>query len=319
MERGYLQVEAEGRKFNEYGAREDEKLKEAMKARAAQQVEAAPAAYGEYYDPDDPNADWSGFVPKAQGRVHHKNPSAMKVQFGESEGGFLAPASTAPTSDWVRPGKRVISSHDQNSNPNAVPVRNQMASTQNLLGGLGGDYNRFETEAQAASRAALGQGTTTMDQLTQKGRSRHVMGKKPVEAMYETDMRGGGYNSQMGSIIKQENPYDIVKNGGRTDWSGLNNGGNSAQYNDGSDNDNLVGFRYHQGGHMKSMVNGLGKDVAAALVRPTKRNVVSAPFATDPSAPTDPYANASGGRSKDLFVENYNAGGQIPGFTGKRR
>lgn len=83
MERGYLQVEAEGRKFDEYGARADQLQKEALKAAAAQPLDAAPGAHDEYYAPQDPNADWSGFVANPQGRRHHNNPNAMKVQFGE--------------------------------------------------------------------------------------------------------------------------------------------------------------------------------------------------------------------------------------------
>ena len=107
-----------------------------------------------------------------------------------------------------------------------------------------------------------------------------------------------------------------MKNGGRTDWGAANQ---APHRNTGEDPDNLVGFRYHQGGHMKSMVSGLGAEVARSMKRPEKRIVQQAPFATDPSAPTDPYRNANGSRSKDLFVENYSTGGPIPGFTGKRR
>ena len=70
---------------------------------------------------------------------------------------------------------------------------------------------------------------------------------------------------------------------------------------------------------MKSMVSGIGREVAMSMKRPEKRIVAQAPFATDPSVPTDPYRTANGGRSKDLFVENYSTGEQIPGFTGKRR
>ena len=105
------------------------------------QSEAAPAAYNEYYDPNDPNADWSGFVAKPQRRhIPSTTPSAMKVQFQSTESGFMMPSEGAKTSDWHRPGKKTASP-DQNSNPNSTVKKNQMSTTPNLLGGIG-TYNR---------------------------------------------------------------------------------------------------------------------------------------------------------------------------------
>ena len=95
----------------------------------------------------------------------------MRVQVKPTDSGFMMPSEEAKTSDWQRPGKKLAAPTDQNSNPNSG-VKNQMSTTPNLLGGIG-TYNRFETEAQSANRAAMyGESRTEVSQLTDKGRSR---------------------------------------------------------------------------------------------------------------------------------------------------
>jgi len=280
-----------------------------------------PAHYEEYYDPNDPNADWSGFVPKPRGRHHYnETPTAMKVQVKPDESGFLMPAAEASTSDFRRPGKKVIEpSSDQNLHPN-YGRGSQMRSTPNLLGGpvpISGKYayNRFETEARSAnSTIETGYRGTNIDQLTDKGRGMYVRGKKDVEAMYEADMRNGGYDERVGKYVRQtQNPYEIVKNGGMplgyVETQNVGGGGGGG--------DSLIGFRYHQGGHMKSMTAGLGAEVAKSM-RPQKKHLVTAPYATEGNLPTDPWATGNG-RSKDMFIENFKSDGAIVGFTGKKR
>jgi hypothetical protein len=149
----------------------------------------------------------------------------------------------------------------------------------------------------------------------------YVRGKKDVEAMYEQDMRMGGYDARVGEYVKQtQNPYEIVKNGGMPlRYDDPQNGGGGGGGGGGGE-ESLIGFRHHTGGHMKSMTAGLGADVARSLRRPEKKKtgLNSAPFATDGNLPTDPYMT-SNGRSKDMFMENYKSGGAIIGFTGNRR
>jgi len=284
----------------------------------------APAHYEEYYDPNDPNADWSGFVPKAKGRYHYKGtPSAMKVQFKPDSTGFMVPSADAATSDFQRPGKKVVpSSTDQNSNPN-YGSSSQMRSTPNLLGGpiplkSKYAYNRFETEARAANSVyETGAGGTNIDQLTDKGRGMYVRGKKDVEAMYEQDMRMGGYDARVGDYVrKTQNPYAINKNGGMPLRYDEAQGSGAAGTSGGEES--LIGFRHHKGGHMQPMTAGIGADVMRSLKRPEKRTVVTAPYATEGNLPTDPYASKNG-RSKDMFLENYKSGEAIVGFTGTRR
>ena len=325
-----------GARFNEHQARIDEAKARLVEAQLAKEQEAAGnnssgaehCYFEETYDPNDPNADWSGFVAKPQGRHHYggETQGAMKVQF-QPDNGFIMPAADAKTSDFKRPGKKVIEvDSDQNSHPN-YGRGSQMRSTPNLLGGpvpLTGKYayNRFETEARSANSVfETGMGGTGIDQLTDKGRGMYVRGKKDVEAMYEQDMRMGGYDARVGEYVKQtQNPYEIVKNGGMPlRYDDPQNGGGGGGGGGGGE-ESLIGFRHHTGGHMKSMTAGLGADVARSLRRPEKKKtgLNSAPFATDGNLPTDPYMT-SNGRSKDMFMENYKSGGAIIGFTGNRR
>lgn len=163
---------------------------------------------------------------------------------------------------------------------------------------------------------------TSLDQLTDKGRSRYVKGKKAVEAMYEVDMKSGGYNDVKGNFVRgRENPYELVRNGGRPLLDQTLARGEEDVIEGGSDSsDNFIGFRQHAGGHMKSMSAGLAKDLASSLVRPQyKKHITQAPFATNDSLPTDPYMSAMGGRSKELFLENYKPTNNIPGYTGVGR
>jgi len=128
--------------------------------------------------------------------------------------------------------------------------------------------------------------------------------------MYEQSMKGGGYDPRQGELVRGENPYAM---------SGSYNYGNSSEQmmgNDGLDNRNLVGYRQHHGGQMQSFMKGLAGSIADSIQKPSKRDVTCAPFATDGTLPTDPYMNSRGERNKDMFVENYNGGGKIPGYTG---
>jgi hypothetical protein len=170
------------------------------------------------------------------------------------------------------------------------------------------DGSRFETEAQAAQKAMWGGGETKVSQLTDKARSAYVRGKKEVEPMYEQAMHGGGYDPRLGAAVRGENPYALHGSEARV-------GGGR---NDGSDVGNLVGFRQHHGGQPQALTKGIAGAILDSVARPVKKTLVSAPFATDEALPTDPYASAHGGRSKDMFVENYRGGGSIPGFTGRR-
>jgi len=81
------------RGFDEYGTRLAAAQKSHVAAQSDPVVAASTAAvqgsYAEYYDPEDKNADWSGFVSKPRERQHASNPTAQRVQVGASDLGFM--------------------------------------------------------------------------------------------------------------------------------------------------------------------------------------------------------------------------------------
>ena len=247
--------------------------------------------------------------------------SRPRVEAGET--GFVVPGEGVRTEDWSRSGKKtsfVGAGGDENDgqhHPNRI-AGNQHRTTPNLLGGpvpvdvRYREANRFETEAQAAQRSTYGVGEgTQVNQLTSKARSAFVRGKREVEPMHEAAMRGGGYDATRGGAVRSENPYEL---------GGSHSYGNSSSQmagNDGHDPQNLVGYRQHHGGQQKSLTQGLAGSILDTVHRPQRKHIVTAPYATDSSGPTDPYADKQGGRKKELFVENFNKSGGIPGYTGR--
>jgi len=143
--------------------------------------------------------------------------------------------------------------------------------------------------------------------------SMYVRGKKEIKAAYES---AGTYDERVGQELRGQNPYtsneqrevsfeeEVMRQQAKREMSA------QQQQQHG-----LIGFRQHKGGQQKSFLADLGKEVARSATFQKPKHVVTAPFATEGNLPTDPYAH-DGGRSKDLFLENYK--GQIPGYTGRR-
>jgi len=177
MESGSLQAQLQGGVFDDYAARVEKKKAELLAqqhqhyggadefgqqqrsgsgAAGAMQHDnvVAPCYYKEYYDPNDPQADWSGFVEKPRGRAHFKDtPAAMKVQVAPTPDGFIMPAAEADTTDNTRTGKKKQFDVEHQKENKSGASASQMRSTENLLGGpipldSRYGYNRFETEAR---------------------------------------------------------------------------------------------------------------------------------------------------------------------------
>ena len=340
MERAAFQHQLAAGQFDQYAQqkkqREEEAAYQAYKFQQDQQAkeseeEIQGSAYTtEFYDPQDPNADWSGFVAKPQGRLHmsDKNTHVTSIKPNVKYNAFV-PSSNAETSDWVKPGKKAIApgggqrTDMQNVNPN---TQNTYRSESFALFGGPTEQRtsgRFETEAQAAMKG--GNGGTLIEQLTPAGRSMYVRGKKNSEIMYEN---APAYDPNLHHKVEM-NPYNLT--GGAYNPNNSSAAPQQPKYLDNGE-ENLIGYRQHQGGGAayNSLSTGIGSSVLSALGAPPskpssgKRYVGAplpspAPFATDANLKTDPYAAPGGGRSKDLFRENYQAGNGIPGYTGKRR
>lgn len=145
--------------------------------------------------------------------------------------------------------------------------------------------NRWETE----TRAAWLQRNTTIDQLTEYGKSIHTRGKSQITPAFESAQP---FDAKKAGQVRGENPY------------ALNDGEGSAKIDASraeENDDNLIGYRSHRGGTARSFLAGLGKQVAAELPPASQHTVAPGPFATEGNLPTDPYATEDRGRRKDCW------------------
>ena len=236
------------------------------------------------YDPDHPDADWSGFVPKPCSKKHYSKdmPRAVKVQLKTSEDNlFYAPREDADThDDWMKkPRKR---SYPQMNN-----------NTFSLIGGpvpTNDPHAVGPKSWETTARAATNKVPTDLSQLTHNGRSMHVRGLKKIEP-----------RSASNSFVEAV-PHDVEEDDSTSKLRTARNP------------DDLIGFRTPSGA-TKSLLSGLGKELAKEIK--CTRYVSPAPYATDGNVPTDPYMTATGERRKDMLIENYSS--VVPGYTGTHR
>ena len=287
----------------------------------------------QWYNPNHPNADWSGFVPPRQCRKHPtKTPKAMQVQIHFNHNGTgICPTEDVDTLEWNKPRLKVQFEYEfdpSNHHHHSAKDKDSQVkkSTFSLIGGPTPStlYNHnpsnvrcigWETEAQSAMK----QNGTQVKQLTTYGRSIHIRGRRQTVPVFE--LAAQGFDQGLHDAIQNENPY----------W--LNESHeidpNKDHDNDDTNNDekqgkkkvmkqdlNFIGYRSHKGGAAKSFLTGLGKQIMDKVQETTAKtsSVTVAPFATEGNLPTDPYMTSVGERRKDLLLENYSIA--VPGYTG---
>lgn len=223
------------------------------------------------YDPSHPDADWSGYVSLRSTRKHFSNQS-------ESLDANLISIAHNKASENVI--------NDQLQQKGNKSIR---SSTIGLIGGL--SYKEFsnawETEAQSAAKRQK----TALHQLTDKGRSICVRGKRPKTQIhcesYLTE-RQNDFSSQQTEHAIDKRPDDFI--------------GFRAEIRSCASDPNIVLA-------IREKLNRKG-------IQPTPEYISSAPFATESNnVPTDPYLTSSGNRCKDLLLENFSSA--VPGYTGK--
>ena len=111
---------------------------------------------------------------------------------------------------------------------------------------------QWQTEAQSA---ASNDKKTTMDQLTETGRSMHVRGKKSSVPAYE-NVRP--FSDSVASRLRDENPYSLNdEKSSFVSWS------NASQEVVRDGKENLIGYRAPRAG---DFLAGLGKELAAKQI-----------------------------------------------------
>jgi hypothetical protein len=284
------------------------------------------------YNPNHPDADWSGFVAKRSCRKHIETKPDQLIP--AKNGSSFGPRDHVPTADWSKPARRIIvhkesgadgtsgSCVDIGNGSTSANANTQRSSTFSLIGGpipVNSPSNFspqcWETEAQAAARKRK----TDLEQLTNNGRSMHVRGRQPrTEKQHERekdDPKGKTSNVN-------HNHNNNSNDNNNTDSSTRTNG----NIDDPSD---LIGFRANFTSCTKdrNFLKEIGEAVTANLtnihghghghVSSSVCSVVStAPYATETNLPTDPYIGANGERRKDLLLENFSS--VVPGYTGRK-
>jgi hypothetical protein len=248
-------------------------------------------ANSENYDPDHPDADWSGFVSVRSQRKHI--PPCQPNQLCTLNSFGLGPKEDATTADWVRPTRKIF--HQVGAPCGVkkdVPRHTTISSsTFSLIGGpvpvdSPNLYSPecWETEAQAAARKRK----TNLQQLTTQGRSKYVKGKKMTCDALADENKQVEVGEDVGNINSE--PRETLKN----------------------DSSKMAGFRSNTIKLQLSdptFLKGIGD--AMEKLRPSHE-----PSSADNSAAFGPYRTATGERRKDLLVENFRS--VIPGYTGKR-
>lgn len=146
-------------------------------------------------------------------------------------------STDAKASEWKK-GRRDIPTSKGNSTFKLIGGPEEVRSSQ------------WQSEAQSAC-----QSKTTIQQLTETGRSMHIRGKRRIIPAYE-NVRPS--NENMASRLRDENPYTLNE-GVDKSW----NESSKKNFNDATakPNANLIGYRAPRGGD--SFLVGLGKELAA--------------------------------------------------------
>ena len=232
------------------------------------------------YNPDHPDADWSGFVSKRSSRKHIPSKPDQLVAIN---GNGIGPDENVPTKEWTKPARKIVGHRESGADSECDASGAGRSSTFSLIGGPvpSSSPSKFkpecwETEAQAANRISK----TGLHQLTDNGRSMHVRGRK-------------------GNVrVNASQPEDV---------SQVNESRSESEETIPRDASDFIGFR---ASNVKvtcndpSFLKGLGD--AVMNLRKTVPNVT----------PFDPYKSASGERRKDLLYENFSS--VVPGYTGRR-
>jgi hypothetical protein len=247
---------------------------------------------GIMYDPTHIDADWGGYVSFRSTRKHFNNDN------GSLEANLIsvAPNLNASTLEWSKPSRKIIPHFESGTE---ISHRNRRdnklrSATFELIGGpLEKDCGDcWDTEARSASRRKK----TSLHQLTDKGRSMCIRGKRPKSDTEAT------FDPHFKSEMKEET-FEL-----------------SASHD--TNHSDYIGFR----GKVQPCASD--PSILKAIcekINESKRSgefvecnvTTAAPYATEGNTPTDPYLSSSGNRCKQLLVENFSY--VVPGYSGKRK
>jgi hypothetical protein len=228
------------------------------------------------YDPDHPDADWSGFVSIKSCRKHIPSQANQLVPL---DGNGFGPRNGVATAEWTKPARKSVGHRESGADNTCEKTQ---SSTFTLICGPIPETSPskfasecWETEARAAARKKK----TGLEQLTHHGRSMYIKGRKSKDAAED------GQHEVLPTRSEPSPPKDS------SDFTGFRSSNARVSCSD------------------TSFLAEVGEAVA-------KFRGSSSSFSTDSATSFDPYMTASGGRRKDLILENFSS--TVPGYTGKR-
>ena len=244
------------------------------------------------YDPNHPDADWSGFVSR---RTSRKHIPCKPDQLVAIDGNAFGPADHVATAEWTKPARKIVGHKESGADDdahahaqidihmkeggaykhaNTSSSASARSSTFSLIGGPvpTSSPSKFspqcwKSEAQTANMRVK----TDLEQLTDRGRSKHVRGRKGFVREEGEEVKAlplqGHDNSSMDSEDVSRDPDDFI--GFRT---------------------SNVKVTCSDSSFLKEVGNAVEK-------------LRGSPYVTSTSF--DPYRTASGERRKDLLYENF--------------
>lgn len=310
MEKSQWQMASELSRFDD-GGRADRRAREAAavsQPQIANRVAAVPGAVDSVYDPQHPDADWAGLVPRdSLGRAHYRDAPAVRENVVRTEDGGITTGGAAPTydrDDAEGAGRRGKRGYANDARFGSIDC----ASGPPLIAGPGA-HNPSVHYTTASQQAHALQQRTQPDQLTA---SRQGHGKAHVVPQYEQQIQqyvagqqrgGGGSGGYPGPYGGQAPPPGSMA--ARATFNPTQGGGGAG--GGGGGTGNLVGFRSGALGG-GSLLSNIGKSVARTEVGRS----------TPPPCHGSQGMLAGGGR-KDMLKENFIGQSAIPGYTGVRR
>lgn len=249
-----------------------------------------PSQNQQWYNPNHPDADWSGFISpdSLTGKRHYKTneKSNTCVQIVPNDTG-LCPNETSDTLDWKRPGR---------SNVDGTQIQRRRRK-QSIIGGpiplhdpeSVTSEKKWESETKSSffnddPNKKCG---TKVNQLTIYGRSQHIRGRKAIEPKFvssSSNNEGGDGDNNQSTLdfynsLREENPYLLNEQKDKNNRNHRNHSNTEnnnlppfSEAENGTEEEGesntvsmmklpLVGYRSHRGGAQYSFLDGLGKEL----------------------------------------------------------
>lgn len=204
---------------------------------------AVPSSWDSYYDPNHPDADWTGLVSKERNnhRKHVTNHASQHIGITQTEHGII---SVEERQEWTH--KRQPENR-QSKNDSTV-----------VLSGVNADQDRWKTTYKSFETHE----STTRDQMTLEKRVRPVKRiPDPAQARSQRD-----YSHMVSEAANAGSSYERPEESPRNSNSG--------------EPQSLVGYRAPVF-TKKSMISGLGSDIASRIdippPQPSNRSANKAP------------------------------------------